>query len=97
MTKAERLFNETLIESMQTIKAFGLQRNPDGKAIGYNSFGETYCARTLNAIQKCLNSELRVMEIAKKYNHKYHNQLRLEAIEMVQSTIDNCWKVLEEL
>lgn len=95
MTKAERIFNNTYTECRIHTKTWGMQRNPNGKAIGFTGLikrdSDTSCKRTWNAIQKLIDSKKKQVEIALKYDfgdREYYEMCSF-ALEMVQSSLDN--------
>ena len=103
MTKAERIFRATYAACRQSAKTWGLKYNPDGRPIGFNSIftedDESYCTRTLNDIQKHINSERSHLRMCEKLGTMTGDKLeaRKYALEMVQVTVDNSRKILAEI
>lgn len=93
MTKAQRIFNDTYTACRVHVKAWGFERNADGKAIGFNGLStqEVTCRRTWNAIEKLIASESKNIELAKKYGviDNAKAELKMFALEMVQVTLEN--------
>lgn len=100
MKKAERIFWDTRRECRNHIKSWGLEHNPDGTVVAFNSViirdDETYCTRTLNAVAELLRQHR---------NHNYRAQrlgiidmdelLRREQIAaMIEQTIENSRKAI---
>lgn len=93
MTKAERIFTETKINCMSHIKIWGIEKNPDGRVIGFTSLSgdDSFCTRTFNDVQKIIDREVRRFEIAKKYIQYTEQEIetRNAVLEMVQVTLEN--------
>lgn len=93
MTKAERIFKDTYYECKHHVNAWGFERNPDGRPIGFNSLStdETTCRRTWNAIQKEIDSERNRLDLDEKYEILEPDRIEFLrfALEMVQVTLDN--------
>ena len=90
MTKAERIFRDTYTECRLHVKAWGVERNANGKAIGFASLAteEVTCRRTWNEIQRFIDREKKDIEMCKKLDIEI-NPVREFALEMVQETLNN--------
>ena len=101
MSKAERIFRSTYTECRLNAKTWGFRYNPDGRPVGFNSMitEERVCVRTLNDIQKYIDSERHSLEIDEKLGVTADDRLNLRkyALEMVQVTLDNNRKSLADL
>ena len=93
MTKAAKIFQDTYTECRIHIKAWGIEFNPNGKAVGFTGVitDQPICTRTLNEIQRLLDAESRQIDIAEKYGagDPDYRVIKRDALKMVQSTIDN--------
>lgn len=93
MKKAEKIFKDTYTECRLHVKAWGLEYNPNGKAVGFTGVitEEPVCNRTLNEIQKYIDSENYKLDcydrmgVGDKEKHDFWR----DALKMVQSTVDN--------
>ena len=97
-TKAERIFDNIYRECRIHLKTSNLERNTDGTAIGFSNISEEItCKRTWNAIQKLINRELKKLQLDEELigTSEYH-QLKKDALEMVQSTLNNTIRREEE-
>lgn len=92
-TKAERIYKATRANCRHHIKLNGFKRNPNGKAIGFNSLftDEVVTTRTLNAVQKFLDIDISNARLCLKYEVITEEEYKkdMELYEMVQATIDN--------
>lgn len=93
MTKAERIFNDTYTACRVHVKAWGMERNSDGRAIGFTSLEteEVTCRRTWNAIEKLIAGESKNIELSVKYGVIAEEKAEMKrfALEMVQVTLEN--------
>lgn len=92
LTKADRIFQDTYSECRNHIRAWGMEYNPDGSAIGFCNLcsEEVMSTRTFNAIEKLINSEARRLE----FDHKFgladeRTELNENALAMVRTTLKN--------
>ena len=92
MTKAERIFNDTYRQCRIYVKHWGVQKE-NGKTVGFNSLEteDVTCKRTWNAIQKCIDKEIKHLEFHFNHNFISEEEYRFysNALEMVQGTLDN--------
>lgn len=103
MTKAEKMFRANRIECEAHIKNWGYEINPNGKAVGFNTIATSdddhICTRTLNDIMKLVEAARRQTNLSLKYgvidSEKY--TLRMNALNMVESTVENSRKVLASI
>lgn len=91
-TKAQKIFTDTYTECRIHIKDWGLERDQNGKAIGFNrlSTEEVVCTRTCNAVENLINTEKKML----KFDHEIGiandwTALCEQALEMVESTLNN--------
>lgn len=99
MTKAEKIFKDTYTECRLHAKAWGFERQADGRAIGFNRLAteEATCRRTFNAIQKLIDKEAKNIELNKRLLGEDDYTARCEfALEMVQETLNNAIRNEEE-
>lgn len=93
MTKAERIYRSTRIECKNQIKTFGLDFNPNGKAVGFCNLitEESISMRTINAVEKELEKDKKDTAIAYKLDVITQKQLneRAKVWLMIESTIAN--------
>lgn len=93
MTKAQRIFLDTERACKKNLKDWGIERNPDGRVIGFTSLeGDcTFCARTFNAVQDEIDKAEKHLNISIKYLDLSAEEIefRRAVIEMVQVTLDN--------
>ena len=92
MTKAQRIFQDTYTACRIHIKDWGFEKNPDGKAVGFWSLDteEPVYARTLNEIDKLIDSNMKMVEFDRKYGFEDDwTDLCDEALQMVRSTVEN--------
>lgn len=92
MTKAERIFKDTYAECRRHAKRWGIDRNPDGTAIGFCRLAteEVTCIRTWNEIQRLIDKEHSMIELDKELlGIDERTELCEYALEMVQSTLNN--------
>lgn len=98
MTKAERIFNDTYRACREHIKTWGVEYNQDGSIVGFIRLhlneNEFSCTRTVNSVQKILDSKLKSLQIDKELNIDI-DKIKELALLMVQSTINNERKSLE--
>lgn len=90
-TKAERIFEATRWECKKHYEHWGLERNPDGQAVGFNGLitdDESVCTRTFNAVQKFIDQRVR---LRKEFQEVLgtDESAELEVLEMVQATLNN--------
>ena len=103
MTKAERIYITTRAECRHHIEVWGYITNTDGSAAGYGNLicmdDEHICTRTLNAVQKMLDRDRRFADRLMKEGlitpEKY--ELRTQIFNMVQTTINNGRRHIEEI
>ena len=95
MKKAERIFWETYVECKDLRERHGFQRNPNGEAVGYNTLctEETFCARTISAVQKELDTRLSWIRFDKRHGIPV-DPAKEEVLEMVQATINNARRAI---
>lgn len=96
-TKAEEIFTDTYAECRHHIKVWGFERNPNGKAIGFNRLytEEEVSTRTCNAVAKLIESEGKRLAFMHKYGMADDfTTLEEQALEMVESTLENQRKAL---
>lgn len=98
-TKAQRIYRATRYECGKHIEHWGVERNSNGKMVGFNRMAteEVAYPRTLTEIEKELNRERYNIEASVRYGIRTTEEAekRLLVLEMVQSTIDNAregWK-----
>lgn len=103
MKKAEKIFEDTFTACRIHVRDFGLEFNPNGEAIGFNGLitEDVVCTRTVNAVQKLVDSKLREWDIFDKYDTngdegRARRDFWRQAMKMVQSTINNERKSLKE-
>ena len=93
MTKAERIYRATKYACRTHINHFGLDFNPNGKAVGFNNLTteEVISTRTINAVEKELEKEKKDTAIAYKLDVITQEQLneRAKVWMMIESTIEN--------
>ena len=97
-TKADRIFTDIYRECRNHLKRSELKRNPDGTVVGFcNISEEVTCRRTWNAIQKLIDKELKNLDLEEELlgTTEYY-ELKKNAIEMVQSTLNNTIRHEEE-
>lgn len=89
-TKAEEIFFRTWNECKEHIETWGYKANTGFKGL-YDDEYEKICTRTINAVQKELDKEvkhyLRKANIGVEMTDK--DALNIKALEMVQATINN--------
>ena len=83
MKKAERIYTDTYFDCKYQIRTFGYEENVGFNSLSYND-NETVSTRTLNEIQKYIDSGRKKLEIDIKLNK--------EVLDMVQVTLDNTRK-----
>lgn len=100
MKKAEKIYRDTRYECLRHAKAWGMERNPDGRAIGFGSLitEEVVSTRTLNDVQKYIDRRASELKVEEKYGICSDEELTFErfVLEMVQVTLDNNRKNLEK-
>ena len=100
MTKAEKIFKDTYTECRRSAQSWGFRYNPDGRPIGFAGVitEEVVYIRTLNAIQKFIDSERKTIALNEKYGVSTAERLNLlrYALDMVQVTVDNNRKSLAD-
>lgn len=98
MTKAQEIYGATRYECIKHIGTFGYELNPDGQAVGFNFVitEKVVCTRTLNAMEKILNSERSQIKMSLKYGIIDQNRFddRTKVLNMVESTINNTRKAI---
>ena len=99
MTKAERIFQATRIACKEHYKDWGIEYNPDGSAVGFARLimndDEFSCTRTINAVQKMLDKAKKSLKLDKHFG--IDTKEKEIILDMVESTINNERKALEEL
>lgn len=99
MTKAERIYKSTRFECKHHISVFGLDFNPNGKAVGFNNLitEEAISVRTINAVEKELEKDKKDTAIAYKLEVITQEQLneRAKTWLMIESTIANARESLK--
>lgn len=101
MTKAEKIFRDTLYTCRRDVESWGFETNPNGRPIGYSRVicDCALCRRTFNAIQKSIDSYKRTLELHKKYGiiseERYKEELFV--LDKVQVTLENSIKDYEKL
>lgn len=101
MTKAEKIFKDTLRTCRRDVESWGFEVNPNGRPIGYSNVvcDCVLCRRTFNAIQKFIDSNKRTIELDKKLGiiseEKYKEELFV--LDKVQVTLENSIKNYEKL
>lgn len=90
MTKAERIYAVTYVDCRLHIKRFGYEENVGFNSLSYND-NETVSIRTLNAIQKYIDSDRKMLEMDIKLNILTAGAIILnkQVLDMVQATLDN--------
>ena len=99
-TKAERIFNDTYRESRIHIKRWGTERGMCWSGL-IDSKEESYSTRTLNAIDKLIDAEMRKIEDFEKFTAKHPSddpehdldllksyELRKQALTMTRNTVE---------
>ena len=95
MTKAERIFRNTLYECISHIRIWGLEYNPDGSVVSFNgligAYNESIPTRTCNDVRKQINSEKKRIELVVKYKVRTPEEMqyRVDALKMVEAAVDN--------
>ncbi len=95
MTKAERIYKDTRYECMKHIENWGLERDNNGKIVGFNKVAlkdnESISTRTINDLRKCLEADrkqiMRWLTMGIINGDEYAK--RLYAAAMVEQTINN--------
>lgn len=99
MTKAERIFNDTYRACRNHLKSWGVKYNADGSVVGFMRLhlhdDEFSCTRTVNAVQKILDSKQKSLVLDKKLGLEIDNIKEL-ALLMMQSTINNERKAIKD-
>lgn len=99
MTKAERIFEDTYRACRSHINTWGVEYNADGTVAGFMRLhlhdDEFSCTRTVNAVQKILNSKQKSLNMNKTLGLEVDN-IRELALLMVQSTINNERKAIAD-
>lgn len=101
-TKAQRIFSVTYVQCKRQMETWGKQYNPNGRPFGFNGVicrdDESVSIRTLNDMQKLIDSRKKMLEMDKKYDIFTAEELadREYIIEAVQVTLDNNRKSLED-
>lgn len=95
MTKAERLFKKNYFACKRHIEFWGF------KGIGFGTLecdeNDLLPTRTLNDIQKQIDKQRKHLEMCRKLNVGIDEiELKEQALEMVQITLDNQRRVNEE-
>jgi len=95
MTKAEKIFKDTYTQCRVYIKAWGTERNDNGKVVGFTrldySDNDFVCMRTINAVEKLLASERKMLAMDIKLGILEPDRIKVltDALDMVESTIEN--------
>ena len=86
-TKAERIFKSTYYASKRHIDDWGY----DGSAWNRLDTEEAVSMRTVNAIQKLIDSQARTLDDFEKYGCRTaeENEIWRQALEMTQKTLDH--------
>lgn len=90
MTKAERIFKDTVRECKQHIKAFGYEENVGFTTVIYND-NECVCVRTLNDMKKQLERARKTLALDIKLGvlTREAAKLKEQTLNMVEKTIEN--------
>lgn len=100
ITKAQEIFQATRFECGKSMKAWGYEVNPDGRAVGFNFVhtDKAVSPRTLNNMEKILQSERTALKLSLKYGviDKRKFELRNKELDMVESTIHNTRKAISK-
>ena len=96
MTKAERIFNQTMIMSRRHIRTWGYTENSAWSRMDYRE-DEHLCICTINAMEKLAKSEARKIDNFEKYGICTAEDIELyrNALEMTSNTIANERKEIE--
>lgn len=101
MTKAEKIFKDTLYTCKRDVESWGFEVNPNGRPIGYSKVicDCALCRRTFNDIQKFIDSRKRIIELDKKYGIFSEEEYKKElfVLDKVQVTLENSIKNYEKL
>ena len=99
-TKAHRIYVATRVACKKNIEAFGLQMNPNGKAVGWNNLvtEEAISPRTINAVEKEMQCHKKDVEIGYKLGIYTDEEVaELNKIwMMIESTIENARAVISK-
>lgn len=100
-TKAERIFRETYVESRIHIERWGFDENASWSGL-CDSKEEAVHARTLNAIDKLIDAELRTIEHFERFTAKHPSDdpehdlkllesytIRKQALTMTRNTVES--------
>ena len=91
--KARKIFEDTYMECRLHVKNWGELRQPDGRAVGFNSLitNEVTCKRTWNAIQALIDRESNNLDLEERLDVLRPERLKVLrfALEMVQETLNN--------
>lgn len=97
-SKAERIYRKTRYACRKHIETWGLDFNPNGKAVGFNNLDtdEVISTRTINAVEKELIKDKNNTSMAYKLNVISQEELneRAKTWLMIESTIENARKVI---
>lgn len=99
-TKAHEIYVATRVACKKHIEVFGLQMNPNGKAVGWNNLvtEEAISTRTINAVEKEMQCHKKDVEIGYKlgvYTDEEIAELN-KMWMMVESTIENARAVVSK-
>ena len=98
MKKAEKIFNDTRRECNAHIESWGYEMNVDGNSLGFNGLitDDVVYTRTLNDVQTILDKarDLIKRDIKLGITNLEKEQLKIQVLNMVQSTLDNQRKSL---
>lgn len=100
MTKAQEIFQATRFECGKSMKAWGYEVNPDGRAVGFNFVctDKAVSTRTLNNMENILRSERTTLGLSLKYGviDESKFDFRNKELDMVESTIHNTRKAISQ-
>lgn len=100
MTKAEKIFKDTYYECRKQIKAFGIQRNPDGKMVGFSGLITELpvSIRTCNDVKKFIDKETKRLDRNDEFGigTQESQEFQRLALEMTHSTLDNQIKSIRD-
>ena len=99
-TKAHKIYVATRVACEKNIKAFGLQMNPNGKAVVWNNLitEESISTRTINAVEKEMQCHKKDVEIGYRlgvYSDEEIAELK-KMWMMVEITIENARSVISK-
>lgn len=98
MAKAERIFNETRRDCAAQIEAFGLERDAEGKAVGFNGLtlrdDDRVTRRLFQDLTDLLNQAHRSNDLLLRFkaiDQERHDRER-DVLLMVGQTLVNAWE-----